>query len=54
VKKVKNCTNAVLKVPSIVIKEEHNFIINLLHADLKKIKLAQTVSFSTDKKLFNI
>ena len=47
-------THAILKVPSAVIKEEHNFIINPLHADFKKIKITQTVSFSTDKRLFSI
>lgn len=47
-------THAILKVPSAVIKEEHNFIMNPLHADFKKIKITQTVSFSTDKRLFSI
>lgn len=47
-------THAILKVPSAVIKEEHNFIINPLHADFKKIKITQTISFSTDKRLFSI
>ena len=51
---VKAGTHAILKVPSAVIKEEHNFIINPLHADFKKIKIAQTVTFSTDKRLFSI
>lgn len=50
----KSGTDAVLKVPSTVMKEVHNFTINPLHSDLKKIKIAQTVSFKTDKKLFSI
>lgn len=51
---IKAGTHAILKVPSAVIKEEHNFIINPLHVDFKKIKIMQTVSFSTDKRLFSI
>ncbi len=51
---IKTGMYAILKVPSAVIKEEHNFIINPLHTDFKKIKVAQTVSFSTDKRLFSI
>lgn len=51
---IKAETHAILKVPSAVIKEEHNFIINPSHLDFKKIKITQTVSFSTDKRLFSI
>lgn len=51
---IKAGTHAILKVPSAVIKEEHNFIINPSHSDFKKIKITQTVSFSTDKRLFSI
>ena len=51
---IKAGTHAILKVPSAVIKEEHNFIINPSHSDFKKIKITQTVSFSTDKRLFTI
>lgn len=51
---IKAGTHAVLKVPSAVVKEEHNFIMNPLHPDFKKIKITQTISFSTDKRLFSI
>ena len=51
---IKAGTHAILKVPSAVIKEEHNFIINPSHSDFMKIKITQTVSFSTDKRLFTI
>ena len=51
---IKAQTHAILKVPSAVIKHEHNYIMNPLHVDFKKIKIAQTVSFSTDKRLFSI
>ena len=42
----------VLKVPSAVIREEHNLLVNPLHADFKKIKITATTSFRTDKRLF--
>ena len=51
---IKAQTHAILKVPSAVIKHEHNYIMNPLHVDFKKIKIVQTVSFSTDKRLFTI
>ena len=51
---IKAGTHAILKVPSAVIKEEYNFIMNPLHADFKKIKITQIHSFSTDKRLFSI
>ena len=44
----------IMKVPSAVITEEHNFIINPLHADFKKIKIAAARNFETDKRLFSI
>ena len=51
---IKTGTHAILKVPSAVVKEEHNFIINPLHADFKKIKITESISFLTDKRLFSI
>jgi len=43
-----------LKVPSAIIKEEHNFLANPLHTDFKKIKIQQSISFWPDKRLFSI
>ena len=43
-----------MKVPSAVVTEEHNFIINPLHPDFKKIKITGTRNFETDKRLFTI
>jgi RES domain-containing protein len=51
---IKSMTNLVLKVPSAVITEEHNYLINPLHADFKKIKIADTKQFKTDERLFTI
>jgi RES domain-containing protein len=45
---------AVLQVPSAVITEENNFLINPLHPDFKKIKINTVQHFRTDKRLFSI
>ena len=51
---IKNKQNLLLKVPSAVIAEEFNCLVNPLHADFKKIKIIQTRSFKTDERLFSI
>ncbi len=46
--------NALLmKVPSAVVEEEHNFLINPLHADFKKIKIINNRIFKADKRLYS-
>ena len=47
-------THSILKIPSAVITEENNYIINPLHADFKKIKITDSITFRTDKRLFSI
>ena len=44
----------VLKVPSAVVDEEHNFILNPAHPDIKKIKIKQVMPFKFDKRFFLI
>lgn len=44
----------IMKVPSAVINEEHNYLINPQHPDFKKIKISNTRTFETDKRLFTI
>lgn len=51
---IKQNNAPLLKVPSAIIKEEHNFLVNPLHADLKKIKIQKSISFWPDKRLFSI
>jgi RES domain-containing protein len=51
---VKDKQSLLLKVPSAVVTEEHNFLINPLHEDFKKIKIIETRSFKTDKRLFSL
>src|SRR6187431_27969 len=48
---IKSKLHLILKVPSAVVQEEHNFIINPVHADFKKIKISKTKSFRPDKRL---
>jgi RES domain-containing protein len=42
----------VLKVPSAIIKEEWNYIINPLHMDFQKVKIFATEPFAFDLRLF--
>ena len=41
----------VLKVPSAVVPQEHNFLINPLHPDFKKVKLVSNELLELDKRL---
>ena len=40
-----------LKVPSAIVPQEHNFLINPLHPDFKKIKVINTELLNLDKRL---
>ena len=51
---IKSQKSALLKVPSAVVQEEFNFLINPLHEEFKKIKIHKTKSFRPDKRLFSI
>jgi RES domain-containing protein len=42
---------AILKVPSVLVKNEFNFVINAFHPDFKKIKLTGTEDFIFDPRL---
>jgi RES domain-containing protein len=46
--------SVLIKVPSAVIQEEYNYLVNPLHADIKKIKIIKTKSFWPDERLFKI
>ena len=41
-----------LKVPSAVVDEENNFILNPQHSDFKKVKIVALKKFMFDKRLF--
>lgn len=42
----------ILKVPSAIVKDEWNYLINPLHKDFKKVKITSTEPFSFDGRLF--
>ena len=42
---------AILKIPSAVVKEEFNFLLNPAHADFKKIRIKESVPFDLDVRL---
>ncbi|MEP7143751.1 MAG: RES family NAD+ phosphorylase [Ferruginibacter sp.] len=42
--------SAVLKVPSVIIKKEHNYLINPNHPDFQKIKLTGKEDFDFDNR----
>jgi RES domain-containing protein len=42
---------AILKVPSIIIPSENNYIINPLHSDFKKLKITNPTPFRFDARL---
>ncbi|MEE6186784.1 hypothetical protein PIECOFPK_01628 [Mycovorax composti] len=41
-----------LKVPSAVIPEEHNYLINPQHKDFKKLKIVTNKAYGLDERLF--
>jgi RES domain-containing protein len=43
-----------LKVPSVVVQEEYNYLINPLHADFKKVHVTDTRQFEFDNRLFHL
>lgn len=45
--------HCVMKVPSAIIPEENNFLINLLHKDFTEIKLLRVEPFMFDERLKN-
>lgn len=51
---IKSGDGLILKVPSAIVNEEHNFIINPAHSDFKKIKIFSIKNFKTDKRLFTL
>ena len=46
-----NQSSVVLKVPSALIKEEYNYVINGNHPDFKKVALVKTEDFVWDGRL---
>lgn len=42
----------IMKVPSVIIPEETNFLLNPGHPDFKKVKITEADAFRFDKRLF--
>ena len=41
----------ILKVPSAIVPQEHNFLVNPLHSDFKKVKIIKTELLELDRRL---
>jgi RES domain-containing protein len=49
---IKSGSSLLLKVPSAIVEDENNYLINTMHPDFKKIKILAATSFHFDKRLF--
>jgi RES domain-containing protein len=50
---IARAASAVLRVPSVVIPEEDNYLINPTHPDCRRIKVGHSRAFTFDHRLFN-
>jgi len=50
---LKSNIDLVLKTPSAVVQGDHNYLVNPLHKDAKKIKIISAEPFEFDERLFN-
>jgi RES domain-containing protein len=42
---VKDCKSAVLKVPSVIVPEEFNYLLNLSHPDIEKMTIDTPIKY---------
>lgn len=49
---IKNGASAVLTVPSVIIPQELNYLINPDHSDFRKMKISKPSPFSLDDRMF--
>ena len=49
---LKKNNNLLLKIPSVIIPDEFNFLINPLHKDFRKVKIISSSQFQFDDRLF--
>ena len=47
---VKECQSAILQVPSVIIPEEHNYLLNPAHKDFEKVKHLGNEPFQFDNR----
>ena len=50
---LKSKETLVLKIPSVIIPSEYNFLLNPVHHDINKIKIVRKEKFEFDKRLLN-
>jgi RES domain-containing protein len=48
---IKTSNSLILKVPSVIVPEEFNYLINPFHKDLHKVKIENVKPFDIDKRL---
>jgi RES domain-containing protein len=48
---IQNNQTLILKVPSAIVPQENNFLLNPLHADFKKVKIISSELLELDKRL---
>ena len=51
---IRSNTALVLKVPSAIVPQEHNFLLNPDHNDFKKVKVVNKELLALDKRLFQL
>ena len=49
---VKTHESLILKVPSAIVHQEHNFLLDPLHPEFKKVKIINAELLQLDKRLF--
>jgi RES domain-containing protein len=49
---VKLGTAAVLRVPSVIVPKNHNYVLNVHHRDFKKLKITQQDNFAFDPRMW--
>jgi RES domain-containing protein len=49
---LKSNEGLLLKVPSAIVDQENNYLLNTNHKDFQKVKIQQTSPFNFDKRLF--
>jgi RES domain-containing protein len=50
----KSKQNLILKIPSVIIPSEYNYLFNPIHKDIKKISIVKKEKFEFDKRLLNL
>ena len=49
--KLLETTSIALRVPSVIIPSEHNYILNPLHPDFKKVRIKEILPFTFDSRI---